>query len=38
VLQYDATTLVTPAWSALVDGLGNLWLWRNSQRGHSAED
>jgi N-methylhydantoinase A len=28
VLQYDATVVVTPRWSARVDTLGNLWLDR----------
>lgn len=30
ILQYDATTLLAPAWSAFVDGLDNLWLWRHN--------
>ena len=28
VLQYDTTIVLTPGWSALVDQLSNLWLWR----------
>lgn len=35
VLQYDATTLLTPAWSAFVDGLDNLWLWRSDRSSGS---
>jgi N-methylhydantoinase A len=28
VLQFDTTTVIPPAWSAEVDGLGDLWLGR----------
>jgi N-methylhydantoinase A len=30
VLQYDTTVLLTPGWSAAVDQLNNLWLWRRT--------
>jgi len=28
VLQYDTTTVLAPGWSAFVDQLNTLWLWR----------
>jgi N-methylhydantoinase A len=30
VLQYDTTVVLTPNWSAAVDQLDNLWLWRRT--------
>lgn len=30
VLQYDTTIVLTPGWSAFVDQLDNLWLWRDA--------
>ncbi|MFN3331066.1 MAG: hydantoinase/oxoprolinase family protein [Caldilinea sp.] len=30
VLQYDTTVVLTPGWSAVVDQLNNLWLWRKT--------